>query len=473
MQSYAAPMAALHTPAERRLWLAIGAFAAFGLALRIAAGQGALWLDEAWSAWYADATGTPLGVFLNINHDNNHHLNTLWLQLVGADAPPLVQRALSILTGTAAVFVAAMIARRQGAWPALLAALLFAVSPMLVTYGAEARGYAPMLLALLLVTLIVLQWLDAPSERPLHAGGIAIAVVLGMLAQLTMIFGLAAIAVAAGAGLLLRMPWRSALKQGLPLMLALFAPALGVIALVLGIGAAQDGFQFGNIDTFSPTAWAEGLAMLLRYAVGGPVPLAVAIALAVFAATRLKSLTSDVILFVTMAVAVPLGLLVLQFGNGGMPRYHLVGGIGLLMLAAVGGGTLFARRGVAHWIAAGCLVTITAGALIADRSIIENRRADPSLAIEAMQRRAPAGTAVAVERDRAFAVLEIAALQADYPLVIEEARCPAARFLFIDRDGNQPFPAQPQRCGVRFATVAESEAEGLSGSHWQLYQAIP
>src|ERR1700753_4261423 len=104
--------------------IVLGAIVALGLALRFAAGGGASVLDEAWSAVTAHDVGTPLGVFLKINHDNNHHLNTLWLQLVGLDAPPLVQRGLSIVTGTAAIGVAWLIGARIGRWAAMCAALL-------------------------------------------------------------------------------------------------------------------------------------------------------------------------------------------------------------------------------------------------------------------------------------------------------------------------------------------------------------
>ena len=96
----------------RRLWILLAAIAAFGLALRIWAGIGALWLDEAWSATFAHEVRTPLGVFFAINHDNNHHLNTLWLQFVGWGAPPLLARALSIACGTVTVIVAGLFVSR-------------------------------------------------------------------------------------------------------------------------------------------------------------------------------------------------------------------------------------------------------------------------------------------------------------------------------------------------------------------------
>ena len=148
---------------ERRYTGLLCGIVLLGLALRIASAQGGLWLDEAWSAELARQAGTPLGVFLNINHDNNHHLNSLWMQFVGFGAPPLLQRALSIVSGTIAIFVAAAIVRPRGPTIALVAALLFAVSPMMVTMGSEARGYAPMALALLTAILLVARWLPGQS----------------------------------------------------------------------------------------------------------------------------------------------------------------------------------------------------------------------------------------------------------------------------------------------------------------------
>ena len=75
------------------LGIVVLAAMAVGLGLRIAAARGGLWLDEAWSAVYAAQAQTPIGVFLRINHDNNHHLNSLWLQAIGLAAPPLLARA--------------------------------------------------------------------------------------------------------------------------------------------------------------------------------------------------------------------------------------------------------------------------------------------------------------------------------------------------------------------------------------------
>src|SRR3954468_8393756 len=98
---------------ERLWWWTVGAVALAGLALRVAAAQGGLWTDEAWSVVYAHEARDPLGVFLRINHDNNHHLYSLWLQATGMDAPPWLARLPAILAGTASILVAAMLAGRK------------------------------------------------------------------------------------------------------------------------------------------------------------------------------------------------------------------------------------------------------------------------------------------------------------------------------------------------------------------------
>src|SRR3982751_6366288 len=93
---------------SRLWWAAVGAAMLAGLALRIAAAQGGLWTDEAWSVIYAARARDALGVFLRINHDNNHHLYSLWLQAIGADASPLLARLPGIVAGTLCISVAAL-----------------------------------------------------------------------------------------------------------------------------------------------------------------------------------------------------------------------------------------------------------------------------------------------------------------------------------------------------------------------------
>ena len=48
--------------------------------------------------------------------------------------------------------------------------------------------------------------------------------------------------------------------------------------------------------------------------------------------------------------------------------------------------------------------------------------------------------------------------------------CPAARFLFVERDGAEPFPAAPIHCAARYREIAGDTVQGLSGTQWKLYE---
>jgi hypothetical protein len=454
---------------DNRIWIAL--IAALGLALRIADAQGALWLDEAWSAVTARDVGTPLGVFLGINHDNNHHLNTLWLQLVGLDAPPWLQRGLSIVTGTVAIFVAGMIGARIGRMAAVCAALLFAVSPLLVTYGAEARGYAPMVLALVVVVLIVVRWLDDGKGRTVP---LALTVLLGMFSQLTMAFGLVAVALWVGFELFFvakpeRPPWGKASAILLPLLV----PAMAVVAFVLR-AAGPKGLQFGSYEPFSWASLDDGVTTMWKFAFGG-LSLWLAGLLLVMVWPRERSRGAkpggELIVFGLMAL-IPAGVALLQLGNSGTPRYYLVAGIGWLMIVAIRAGERIEAGGWQR-IAAGLgMGAILAASLAMDWTMIRDQRADPGLALAAMRGRAPEGSTAAVDQARASAVLEAAAASSGYKLGVVKAPCPATPFLFIDRDGDQPFPDAPERCGAHYAVIAEAHPQSLSGTHWKLYERV-
>jgi hypothetical protein len=456
---------------SRRTWLIVAALAVLGLGLRIAAAQGALWLDEAWSAAMAHDAATPLGVLLNINHDNNHHLNTLWLLLVGPAADPVLQRAFSIFCGTATILVAALIAARHGTVAALCAALLFAVSPLMVTYGAEARGYAPMLLALLTAMLLVTRWLDDP-ERRVPAVGLALTVLLGMLSQLTMVFGLAAMSVWIVWMLCRERVTRASIDRAIRVLVPLLLPAAAVLGFVAWAAMRSGtGLQIGAYEPFGWWKLVEGVGVMLLVAAGGPAALVGALLLMLPAdAPEGRPGPRRDLRFLLLALLVPVGVALLQIGNSGAPRYHLIAGAAVLMLIAIrSGGRLEARNWLAGPVAA-LLFLITVASLITDARLIANRRGDPGAALDLVQAAEPAGGQVAVDMPRSSAVLRMAAASRDYPIAIVEAACPAPRFLFADRDGKQPLPDAPERCGARYRPVAEGHPSGLSGTHWKLYE---
>ncbi len=147
-----------------RFWvLLIGLALLVGLGVRVFLAQSTLfWLDEILSYDLARLAGSPLGVFTspNLKHDNNHHLNTLWLTLCPELASWWRYRLLSILAGTASIALAAVVARFWGRADAAFAALLFAGSYWMVLASIEARGYALVILFALAAFFSLRRYLD-------------------------------------------------------------------------------------------------------------------------------------------------------------------------------------------------------------------------------------------------------------------------------------------------------------------------
>lgn len=458
--------------ADRRFTLFLWLVVLAGLALRIAAATGGLWLDEAWSAELAHQAGTPLGVFLDINHDNNHHLNSLWLQFVGFGAPPLLQRALSIAEGTVAIAVAATIFRPRGRPIALIAALLFAFSPMLVTMGSEARGYAGMTLALLVAILLVDRWLiDERGERTRIR--LALCFALGALSQLTMLFGCVALI----GWVFLTLRSRHGVVAAARATLGLFLPALfalaAVLALVAGAAwASPTGFQFGDYKPFQILLFLHAIVEMLGYTIGWPIVSLWLMPAALILVVLARRLAARHGAFYWLAIAAfPTMLAVLHAGNPGHPRYYLLSAVALLLLLAEAIGTTIARGG--GWqrgVALAALAAMLAGSLWQDVDLIRNQRGDPTPAIVALRERAPDGATVLLDRATGYAILRSAAAHLRYPVTIVQGGCAPARFLFVDRFKGEDLPVDPVRCGASFRAIAAARAHGLSGTHWTLYE---
>ena len=146
--------------------MAVGLLVALALGLRIPALLTEFWLDEIWSyEEFARRAHSVLDIFLNpaFRHDNNQHLNTVFLYLIGDRTWWPVYRMPALVAGLAAVAVATHIGFRRNAVTGWLAGLLTAVSFIEVAYSTEARGYAWLVLFVLLAFQSLRNYLDAPS----------------------------------------------------------------------------------------------------------------------------------------------------------------------------------------------------------------------------------------------------------------------------------------------------------------------
>ncbi len=462
-------MARTASPFSDRLlpWLAIGLPTLFGLGLRIAAAQGDYWLDEAWSAVFAREAGTVGRVFFAINHDNNHFLNTLWLQSIGWGAPPMLGRALSIACGTAGIAVAGLIGARRGVGVAAVTAGVFAISPILVTYGSEARGYAPMLLALLTAIWIVdRQLFGAPVRHaPIWLG---VAALLGMLAHVSMLFGVAALTGWAAIEHGRRMTPGTATRATLVLMGRAVGAVIAVLLLVAMGASPHGGLRMGSLTPFDAPAFADALAHMAAYTIGWPFrvgPSLLFLLLLPLVARRTAALRDRTPFHLLAILGLPLLVLLVQPDNSAFPRYYLLSAVALLLLLP---DLLPIRRRPLAIV----LGAVALGCLLVDAQIIANRRADPGAAVDAMNERHPSGAGVMLEDARDSAVLESAAASRVY-LLLTTPSCAGARYLYVSNNGAFRLPPVALRCGAVFRPVASGDVHGLSGMAWQLYERVP
>lgn len=461
---------AMRHPERDVRWILVITLA--GLALRVVAARGTLWIDEAWSAVFANQVGTALGVFQDINHDNNHHLNSLWLLTVGIGAPPMLARALSIAAGGAAIFIAGLIGLRRGSATGIITALLFALSPVLVTLGSEARGYAPMLLCL----LVCLYQTDHALEGDAHPLLLAVFFYIGILFQLTIVFGACAIIGWYALTMWQRCGFVPALRETFRLFGLSFAALCAALLLIFGPTLRHGAeFTFGNYEPFSLPLFVNAVGALSGYSVGVPwhasdIPVLIAIALLAVLATWYAPRRA--IFYQLAIIAFPLAFAAFRPMNSGLPRYHLLVGIALLLLLGELLGRLIDKGGWRRLAGGALLAAFAAGSVCANLDLLQTRRGDASEAIRIIASHPPGTATVLIERANGTAILRVAAAEQGYTLRYTMA-CPAQPFLFLDRfKGEKQPPAALPYCGATYRAIASAIARGMSGQNWTLYERV-
>jgi hypothetical protein len=457
-------------------WAAVIAIAFAGFALRVVAAHGALWTDEAWSVIYAAQARDPLGVFVRINHDNNHHLYSLWLQAIGIDASPLLARTPAIVAGSLAIVVAALLVGRRSRMGGIVAAVFFAFSPTMLVFGSEARGYAMMLLAALTMLLLVGEALDARPVRGMRWWLAAFAT-LGMLSHLTM----AAPVVLAALWFYLEQRAEMAPRVALPTTLRLMGPALaataGVILFVFaGAAMSPTGMRLGGYAPFSERDFAAALDDLGVWSAGvaAPVPLLAPLLVAgaaLFILYRRPAwLGSHARLYALLLLALPIAILLLRPGNSGFPRYYLVCALGLLLLLSEWIGRGLVGRAPARTGAAALLAMVLLVSAYGDERLIGAERGHPDAALYDIARLSPKGAHVAFDQPRLAATVTLAARQSNYPVRFASG-CAPAEFLLASQSRWKPTPLTVQRCGVPMRAIDSSVITPMTGDSWVLYRA--
>jgi hypothetical protein len=176
-------------PGVQPLLLAIAAAA---LCLRLPGLFTDFWLDEIWTLEIANQLQSPLDLFTEVRHSNNHHLNTFVYYVLGDRDSWSLYRIHSLLAGVGSVILAWSIALRIGRLEALIAGLLTASSYVLIHFSSEARGYALVIFFALASYLAVQQFADRRGWRSVL--GFWILACLGFLSHLLYLHVFAALA---------------------------------------------------------------------------------------------------------------------------------------------------------------------------------------------------------------------------------------------------------------------------------------
>jgi mannosyltransferase len=172
--------------------LIVAALTVIGAALRFAVARQSLFGDEISTYWIVSGNDLP-DVISTVDTDAEItpplYFVATWLA-TRIDLTPELLRAPSLIAGVAAIpLVYALGARTVGRRAALLAAAFCALSPFMIFYSAEARGYELMVVLVLLSTLALLAAID--SRRTLWWVAYAACACAAVYTHYTSVFALA------------------------------------------------------------------------------------------------------------------------------------------------------------------------------------------------------------------------------------------------------------------------------------------
>lgn len=465
------------------------AILALGLALRVLGARGDLWTDEIWTLDLLTKIRRPDEIFWNISHDNNHFLNSLWMFVVGIGQPSLLYRLPSIAMGTASVALAARIGFRSSPAAGLLAGFIFAIAIPFVNYGSEARGYAGLILAVLvaieLLEIAISLAFEAGSARDFNRQRwrLGLAIGLGTLCHLTMVLGAGIIGLAAAAQLWIERPpgsrWivvRAFLRLFGPSVVCLVPAAVALAAGILVRGR----FTVGG-TSYAPRRFAIGFGGMADAVLGLPTATPAWLALAIVGlglavAIRAKQLSPFRLCMALMGLVLAPALIKLANPpNTDFPRYFLVCGvIAALTMAEAAARAASNRHG--RWLVPVLILLFSIGQGAQDLRLVVSGRGQVSRLVSAMAERPnptyagsfSTASQVGIDYHAAMRNVTLERVDIAWP-------CRAAPDWYVfdgtPNSGSAPVSLMlgPDGCPTQFIKALDVPTSSLSGGHWTLY----
>lgn len=465
-------------------WLFWVVVAMAGLALigfRILAASGDYWLDEILSLQALRKISLPSDLFTGLHSDNNHYLNSLWLNSLPASASPLLGRLLSLVSGIGVVVMAVLIGARRSRLCAVFSGAVMGFSYIEILYSSEARGYALAVFAGFASFYVMGNCLREWRVR--RAIVFSLLACLGLLAHLSFTCVVAAF----GAWLAvtgLQQRWQT--RRWIWRMLQCFAlPAVVGMALYF-LDVRKMSFFGGTDSTSLIHAYGSALAWIVGTPRPGPcVFLALVVAVVVLDAGlhRLWRTDRAEAVFFAMAIFVmPVGQAVISSVHDLYPRYFVVGGSFLLLLLAGLLCDLYEKRGYAR---IGSFAVLLLFAVVNADNTLELLRLGRGQNREALAYVVghTAGGAIRVGGNHDFRIGTVVEQFAP------EFSAGGVSLTYVDRDGWPPegpewfivqaeaveLPIPPERRffllpGVSYTFDRAFPSAPLSGLHWYLYR---
>ena len=478
------------TTAGRRLVLAVVLIAFVGCALRVAAARGDLWLDEIWSFVIVGKAATFADVVLALPYDNNHVLNSLWLKLVGDQAPSILVRLPTIVFGTLCIPVAARLGARTSPLAAIAIATVVAIDDVFVHFGSEARGYSGLILGFL-VALNALEARLAGDARRKTLIVFALAIGFGTISHLTMLEATCLLCVTAGLRLMLAEGLRGAWPQRLaPILVAAALGSLPPLACFV-VSVFSGTLHVGLATQFSFAPFAEGLGGMVRATLGlWPLPLPRATSelllplagLGVVAALPLLPPQRRVLPALGL-LALPLAHAVLHLPNQLYARFHLVTGVCLALFVAELWARSWRRGSTGRALALVAGIGFLAGQAAQLVPLLVDGRGHFAAATAAMTAKGATRVAAlpAVAAPETAAVMRWYAKRmgrtADVTLVPNKTLCatPPDWLVIVHRPDDAMDQSDAQRlatiaCAGQFAPAETYPGFGLSGFAWTVFR---
>ncbi|MDX1388231.1 MAG: glycosyltransferase family 39 protein [Acidobacteriota bacterium] len=378
--------------------VALAAVVALGAALRLPGLLTDFWLDEIWTLAIALDLDSPLEIFTNIRHSNNHYLNTFVFYALGDQPHWIPYRIHSMIAGIVTVALAWHFGAGRGTRAAIFASVATAVSYLLIHFSSEARGYAMMILFAFVAFLTARAFVERrrwPSAVVLWA-----AVVLGVLSQLGFVQFLGALAVWVPFAL-----YRRCDRIAEALVRAIQALAVPAVLIAAFYWLEVRHMRIGGGPEYDLLAV---LVKTLSYAGGGPATGVVAVIAAIVTVLvmgaavfrRWRQGLDDWLFFAMVIFVAPAAVLVIARPDVLFVRYFLLS----VAFGLVAAGVMLAelwRGATSSRVAAGVLATVfVVGNLVNVAILYRHGRGDYLGALRYIVSETPGGvTTLATDND--------------------------------------------------------------------------